>query len=790
LKYLESIFEHVHLGLAVLDKKGTILESNELFDDFIADKNPIELFNFSPEIESVGEYHAELESGTWLKCRVVPDSGMIYLFVDDISVQKSGEESLKMKARLSEEGKRAAEKATKEKSDFLANMSHEIRTPIHTIIGMTELLRNTKLDQEQSEYTRQVGFSADVLLGLINDILDFSKIEAGKLQLESTTFDLVQVVEQAVDLSSLEAHKKGLETITSIDNSIPQFLLGDPLRLRQIIVNLFNNAVKFTKEGFVKVAVSIEERQEKSILLKFAVRDTGIGIPEEKMSNLFQLFSQVDESTTRKFGGTGLGLAIAKNLTELMDGEVSVSSVHGEGSTFAFTARFDYAMEEKSLYQEASGKLFPGTSVLIVDDNRAVADSIIEVLRAWGCTTSYASGGVEALEILKKGADFDFVFVDLEMPGMDGWRLASEIKDTPGIHSHQLYLMTPAGAGSEEAKMTLLGWFSGYLYKPVRLSDMFHIFSQKKDETKEQAPSSEEPQGVPMFTRHILVAEDHMVNQKLFQTILNAMNYKVVLADNGKEAVEIARQMDIALIFMDVQMPEMNGYEATVLIREEGFTGPIFAVTASALKGEREKCIAVGMTDFLTKPFKQKDIVGILSKYYTELHEDIYLAEVEEVEELEPIEAEETIGETQKENEIVPSDEEQETKTAPIEDETAKNAAGDNLKDRFDYAEALDAFMDEREMLHETLETYLQKTRGQLKQIPGVLKARDFTELRSIAHAVKGSSLNLSVIQTGNVAAELEAAALEENLPQAISLAKSLVAAFKAAAEIIRGSLG
>lgn len=755
----KAIFKNSSIGMAVVQSDGRILMHNPAFrelaqrdghkfpeflwDLIIAEDRGPSKERFATLVHPGERYswlvHIENDARPilWqLDVSVVSGlDGQPLLLVNsrDVTLQRNTEVRLKR-------AKESAERATKTKSAFLANMSHEIRTPIHTITGMTELLLQTELDEEQGEYANQVRFAAEVLLYLINDILDFSKIEAGKLSLEQIDYALVNVAEEAVDMVSLEAHKKGIEVIVSVGAGVPRTVVGDPGRLRQIIVNLFNNAVKFTAQGgeiqinVDVVAVEVRTR------VRFEVRDTGIGIPADKVGRLFSAFTQVDSSTTRKFGGTGLGLSISQSLVQMMGGAIGVESVEGEGSTFWFEIPFDVV--EASLDDEP---VAANTRVLLVDDNASSAAVISGYLERWQAQVTAVATGQEALSQLRSATDdadaFDIALIDLELPGMDGWQLAGEIHNDDRIRSTALILLSPSGLMAREAKMKRLMWFSGYARKPVSLheleSEMAKALSNSATEGAteveelEDDPSIEEVAPVSM---RIVVAEDHLINQTLFKAILDKLGHQVFLAADGRAAVDAVQRETPDLVFMDVQMPVMNGYEATRAIRDHGYTGPVVAVTANAVKGERDKCFEAGMDDFLSKPFKRDDIVPILDKWVggAELGDGPTLA-----------------GETAKE-----------PRHGDPGYEVPEEMIGGGLTGEgapvFSFDDAVARFAGNSAIVEGVVRQFIEKCDQMQKQLREALEGRDYETLTREAHGLKGGARSLEARPLGDAAALLE----------------------------------
>ena len=705
-------------------------DDKELFTDML---NRISAEDDSHVVETFQKLDTELEIYWQLDAHLQFDETLgkkfIFCIVSDVTEQKKGHEELKT-------AKDAAEKSTRDKSDFLANMSHEIRTPIHTIIGMNELLSETTLDPEQSEYAEQIRFSAEVLLSLINDILDFSKIEAGKMDLEKIDFDLYRMTEDALDMVCLEAHKKNLEVVLNIHAGVPRTVVGDPVRLRQIIVNLFNNAIKFTKEGEITTSIELLNEHDDKVVLKITVKDTGIGIHKEKLGKLFRAFSQVDGSTTRKFGGTGLGLSISQNLARLMNGTIGVESEFGKGSAFWFTAELGTYDGRESVCPPV-GEQLQETKVLVVDNHPTALDVLCRYLREWGYRAFKAEDGPQALSLLREHAELgnpiQACLVDLLMPKMDGWQLASEINADKQINSTKLILLSPAGKSGEEAKMKLLHWFDAYMTKPVKklklysnllkiLKDEVDLESVDEVEELEEMVEEETSEADSLSTANILIAEDHEVNQQLFQTILESMGHEVTVASNGLEAVQAAKEKDFDIIFMDVQMPEMNGYEATEQLRERGVKIPIIAATASAVKEERERCSTVGMDDLLIKPFKKSDVIPILQKW------------------------------------LPKSQEEQARQTSPV---PGPETGGGESTDIFDYQTAVETFMGKKDIVAKVVNSFIEKVDGQIPIMQKALEAGELEQLRGEAHSIKGGGLNLQVIKLGNKAKELEDASRE-----------------------------
>lgn len=620
---------------------------------------------------------------------------------------------------------------------FIANAVHEIRTPVQTVIGTLDLLSDTRLNKEQIEYVRQIRYGADVLLALVNDILDFSKLKSHKLLIENIPYNVKTLTENVAHIIGIEAYNKEIEVVTDIDYSnIPDTVSGDPTRIQQILLNLLKNAVKFTNCGYIHLELT---RQNENLL--FQVTDSGIGVSEDKMDSLFKSYYQGDSSFTRKYGGSGLGLAICKLLVKKMNGSIGVKKNPYGGSIFWFTVPLKTEISENSLIPASYVPPVPATTkILIVDDSNLVRKSLAHQLNSIGLQNIQTSSNGEDAFLKMQYAEqlgnpFEIVFIDMIMPVVEGWHLASKIKNSPLLEKTKLYMLVPEGQMGREAKMKLLDWFAGYLYKPIRREKLDALLIDTNgeipsakmldviEENKNLDKKNELIKGIK-----ILVAEDHPVNREILVQFLKKFGATIFQAENGMQALNlISKNPEIQIIFMDIQMPVLNGTEATRILRQKKYTGIIIACTANNDSSTFEKYKDIGINDILVKPFKREKVLELLDKWNI----IIGLSKATEI----------------------------------FTTEQKKTIANDELWDIQDFEDTIGSDWD---LGNQIILDYIDQTGEFLISGKKFIETRNFGELHRVSHTLKGSSAAISANKLANIAAKMNQAAIEKKSDEAL----------------------
>ena len=794
-QYFESLVQNSPVAIVVMDTNENIVSINPAFEKLYGYTNEEavgvqldslvateamreEAARYSQEI-MLGAIHAVVR-------RSRKDGSLVDVELSGVPIIVAGENlgGLVLYHDITElvQSRREAEEANRAKSEFLANMSHEIRTPMNGVIGMLELTLDTKLTSEQTDYLQTSLHSAEALLSLLNDILDFSKIEAGKLELEAINFSLRNAVEDVAYTLAKRAQDKGLEMACLVDPDLASSLRGDPGRLRQILVNLVGNAIKFTHQGEIVIRAEPRENTDSHVTVHFSVQDTGVGIPYERQAAVFERFTQADGTTTRTYGGTGLGLTISKQLVEVMGGKIGLESKPGIGTTFWFDIQFEKLIPEK---RGVTGPLTSGpvnlthARILIVDDNQTNRMVLIKNVESLGSRVDAVSSGAKGIESLRNahraGDPYHIVLLDMQMPGMDGEQTARAIKSDPSIKDAKILILTSMGQRGDAARLEALGC-SGYLLKPVKQQMLFDavlaVLGRSADETSilitRHMLSEKRNEGI-----RLLLAEDNPVNQKLAVILLQKAGYLVDAVETGTQAFEKIQNNPYSAVLMDVQMPEMDGFESTRLIRAwETKTGqhiPIIAMTAYAMAGDRERCIEAGMDDYVTKPLEPRALFNAIDRW-TQKNDSAKITQT--------IKQDQPIDSQQEFSPMLTADWVGGSETAPSfetpDPDPVSQAESTLARPPADLEGALFRFDGDRAFMMEMCREFKDHLPNRIEEFKSALSKGDMNSLCRLAHNLKGVSLNFNAVPLSEIAAKLEICGKQEKSTEAAALVEQI----------------